>query len=519
MTEASGSAASLMAFVGPKHESFVNDQRLITAIMGPVGSAKTTGCIRKIIMSALWQRPQRDGVRRVRWACVRDTYGQLESNVMVSWFSWFPKTKENFNGKDNKHVVQLHVVLGDKLVPIEIEMLFRAMGDHKAEDVLRGLELTGLWLNETDTLAQDVFLYGMGRISRYPQKKDGGCAWFGIICDFNAPDIDNWTYDLLVEEKTGLTPEREAELRAEIGPRFGIGFYRQPGGRSKDPPPENLQNLEKGYYGMQELVYAKRPNMLRRMVDNEFGTVVNGQPVWPEFNREIHVAKETLQPVRGYPIHAGIDGGRTPAMVFFQLVEGQFRVLRELVIYDPGKTDELARLGPKAFAEDARAFAALHFPNERFGTFFYDPSIDYGQDDEEEDWLRFFRREFKGVSFRPGGHEGNRVTPRIESVRERLVRMPGGRPAFLVSPECRLLIRAMSAGYVFMRLERKDGSGRFQDTPRKDDFSHIADAVQHGSIGADINAAVLDDIDARARSRPQGKVHHDGYAAAGGSYH
>lgn len=516
-----GSAASLMAYVGPKHEAFVNDQRLITAVMGPYGSAKTTGCIRKIVNSAMWQEPQADGVRRVRWCVVRDTYSQLETNVMNSWFTWFPKTKANWNGRELCQRLRLDVVIGGNPAPqpIEIEIYFRAMGDLKAEDVLKGMELTGLWLNESDTLSMDVFLFGFGRTGRYPAKKDGGCAWRGVILDFNAPDIDNWVYDLVVLGKMGLTEEQEADLRQVLGPRFGIGFYSQPGGLSVDPPAENLQNLPEGYYEGLAMAFANKPNHLRRFVHNRFGAVNNGQPVFPEFNEEIHVAREPLKPIAGYPVHAGLDGGRTPAMIFFQIVEGQMRILDELVIYDPGKTDLLAKLGSKAFAELAREFVAEHYPTARMGTIFYDPAIDNGSDDDDdEDWLRFFRAEFKGVKFRPGGPIGNRLEPRLESVRNRLVKLPGGRPGILWSPTCRVSIRAMTAGYVVGRIKLSNGTGRFQDKPLKNDFSHVMDATQYGSLGADTRADILDDMDSRAKAQPKGKVHHGGYAAATGGW-
>lgn len=502
--------ASLMAFVGPKAEAFCNDQRLLTAIMGPYGSAKTTTCIRKIVQSAMWQEPGPGGVRRVRWCVVRDTYAQLETNVMNSWFTWFLKTKENWNGREMCHRLKFDVVIGNEVQPIEIEMYFRAMGDQKAEDVLKGLELTGLWLNEADTLDMSVFLFGMPRTGRYPAKKDGGCQWHGVICDFNAPDIDNWVYDLLVERNLGLTDDQEQELRGALGARFGIGFYQQPGGMSPDA--ENKQNLPDGYYEGLAFAFANKPNHLRRFVHNKFGAVFNGQPVFPEFNSEMHVARDPIAADRSYPVHAGLDGGRTPAMIFFQLIEGQFRMLDELVIYDPGKTEELKRLGPKAFAELARETVAERYPRCKVGTIFYDPAIDFGTDDDEEDWLRFFRKEFKGAKFKPGGKLGNRIEPRLESVRTRMVRSPGGQPAFLVSPTCRVVIRAFTAGYVIERVKTSNGIGRFRDTPSKNDFSHVMDATQYASLGAETRAAILDDLDAKGRAAVVGKVKRGGYA-------
>jgi hypothetical protein len=36
---------------------------------------------------------------------------------------------------------------------VEIEMIFRGLGEHKAEEVFKGMQLTLLWLNEVDTLS------------------------------------------------------------------------------------------------------------------------------------------------------------------------------------------------------------------------------------------------------------------------------------------------------------------------------------------------------------------------------
>lgn len=507
--------ASLMGFVGPKAEAFVNDWRFITGIMGPYGSAKTTSCIRKIVASALMQNPGPDGVRRVRWCVVRDTYAQLETNVLKSWFTWFPQTKANWNGNRNEFSEEFDLILPNgEEARVGIEVIFRAMGDRKAEDVLKGLELTGLWLNETDTLDMSVFLFGWPRTGRYPSAKNGGCQWRGVICDFNAPDIDNWTYDFLVMKNDGLSDEQRVHLQAALGPRFGIGFHEQPGGL--DPDAENLHNLPDGYYEGLAMAFASKPNHLRRFVHNKFGAVSDGQPVFPEFNQDIHVAKERIKLDPRYPLHACLDGGRTPAMVPFQFIEGQMRLLDEIVVWNPGKTEELQKLGPKAFAELCWEHFGQHYPNAKLGTIFYDPAIDFGDDDDEEDWLRFFRKLFKGATFRPGGREGNRLEPRLESVRGRLTTAPGGRPGLIVSPNCHVLIRGFSSGYVYERVKLSNGSGRFRDKPIKNDFSHSMDAVQYGSLGCETNAAILNDLTGRARAaQARGKVKHGGYAARG----
>jgi hypothetical protein len=50
-----------------------------------------------------------------------------------------------------------------------------------------------------------VFAYAMTRIGRFPGSISGGCQWRGLILDMNAPDVENWTYGVLVEQDLGIT--------------------------------------------------------------------------------------------------------------------------------------------------------------------------------------------------------------------------------------------------------------------------------------------------------------------------
>jgi hypothetical protein len=173
-------------------------------------------CFQKILNVALWQKPQADGVRRIRVCCVRATYAQLQTNVMKDWFSWFPKTKENWNEQRmTAHVVTIEFpgAWGSS----RSRCCFGRSTTHKPEEVFKGMALTLLWLNEVDTLSCRCSSSGMPRVGRYPAAKDGGCAWSGIIADFNAPDVDNWVYDFLVNKNLDMPEELEqiaGDLRA-----------------------------------------------------------------------------------------------------------------------------------------------------------------------------------------------------------------------------------------------------------------------------------------------------------------
>lgn len=490
---------SLMAPVGPVSEQFIADPRVLCSIMGPFGSAKTTGCIRKIIESAGKQPPSpKDGVRRVRWCVVRDTYNQLETNVMKSWFSWFPKDTGDFNGREMRHTVKIDINRMDGGAPErwEIELLFRAMGDLKAEDVLKGLELTGLWLNEVDTLDRSVLTFGIGRVGRFPAQKDGGCTYRAVIADFNAPDIDNWTYELFVEQILPLDETAQESLRETLGEQFGIGFHRQPGGR--EPNAENKANLPKGYY--EQMMIGMSEHHVRRFVDNEFGAVRNGQPVYPEYNDDFHCAKVPLDPLPGLPVSMAVDGGSTPAAVFGQRTDaGQIRTLDELVIFSPDDETGLEKMGSEAFGKACGEFWKERFGKCQFGGAWHDPAAHDG-DDYQDSWATLFWRAFKeeigrasqGWKFKPAPVRGNRLPERLETVRRGLVNSPGGKPGQLISPTCRVLRRGFNNGYVILRVAASHGSGRWSDKPHKNDFSHVHDAKQYLDLGLTKRGAMAD---------------------------
>lgn len=498
---------TLMAPVGPVAEQFVADQSMICGIMGPVGSAKTTSLIRKIVLSAGLQNPSpRDGVRRVRWCVVRDTYAQLQTNFMASWFTWFPKEMGTFNGEQLSHKVRLTInrLDGAAAEQWEIEVLFRAMGDQKAEQVLKGLELTGLALNEMDTLDKQVLSFGIGRIGRYPSAVHGGCQYRAVVGDFNAPDVDNWTYELLVEKRLPIPDDVQAQLREQLGPRFNIGFHRQPGGRSADPRPENIQNLPAGYYEMQLLGMPEQ--LVRRLIDNEFGAVRNGQPVYPEFNDEFHCAKTGLDPVPGVPVGLAMDGGSTPAAVFGQRMEsGQVRILSELVVFAGSEDAALERMGPETFGEMMADHWLEHYAKCELGGAWFDPAAAYG-DEYQDSWARVAWKAFlKRINERSRGKvawrakpapvKGNRLVERIEGVRRLLTGNVGGKPGLLVSPEARFLRRGFNNGYVIQRVQMSNGQGRWKDEPVKNDYSHVHDAAQYLIAGLTRRGAEAEALD------------------------
>lgn len=504
-----GEAKSLsMNPVGPVSARFVQDRSYITTIMGPYGSGKTTSCFQKIIWATMWQNPGPDGVRRSRGVVVRDTYQQLKSNVMNDFFAWFKKDASNFNGEDMVSVIDLEVPMYGRL---HIEILWRALGDdRKPEDLFKGLALTWIWMNECDTLRKEIIRFGVPRLGRYPLAKDGGCQWCGLWGDMNAPEVTNWTYELLVEKKMMLDSEALEHLRAVYGDRFRVSFHQQPAGDAPDA--ENLENLPggRGYYVT--LMVTLTPGDVLRFVKNKFGAVRSGQPVYPEYNDQYHCATEEFQPVAGIDVQMGIDGGRTPAIVFFQdMPSGQIRVFDELVIFTVDEDDMLEKMGPKAFADDARRFLSKNYPSITLGIGWSDPAAGYGDDGPDAEdlvWRDDFAAHGK-FKLRDSPVPGNRFTPRVEAVRDALTKPCGNQPGLLISPRCSFLRRGFNNGYVWERKKLSNGSKVLDDKVRpdkKNPFTHVHDALQYGVYASRKRAGVAERLDRDHANRNQGSV-------------
>ena len=73
---------------------------------------------------------------------------------------------------------------------------------------------------------------------------------------------------------------------------------------------------------------------------------------------------------------------------------------------------------------------------------------------------------------------------RLEVVRSVMQRLDfNGKPAFLMSSKCTTLRKAMAGGYKYRRMQ-VSGMERFIETPDKNKYSHVSDALQYLLLGA-----------------------------------
>lgn len=74
---------------GPIAKSFMKDNAFVRGIRGPVGSGKSVTCCMEIMRRAVNQQPNASGIRRSRWAVIRNTNPQLKTTTIKTWRDWF----------------------------------------------------------------------------------------------------------------------------------------------------------------------------------------------------------------------------------------------------------------------------------------------------------------------------------------------------------------------------------------------------------------------------------------------
>ncbi|MBC7906910.1 MAG: hypothetical protein H7Y60_09215 [Rhodospirillaceae bacterium] len=483
---------------GPMSAKFYSARDFLSLIMGPVGSAKTTTVLRKIMMLANYQAPSPvDGIRRSKWRVARDTHANVKRTTMATWHKFVPQKLGRLVGEGAGNAPAYHDIEWAHPVdgrPVRLAMEFMGMGEVAAEEAFSSWEGTGVYLNEMNLLSMEVFIQAITRIGRYPGDEHGAATCPMILADLNAPDVTNWSYKLISRIQAGrmeaLLEEAGVDVRDLLSDFHTnlAGFYRQPGGR--EPGAENLENLPKGYYDRQVgmFILADREDMITTKVDNEFGPTREGKPVYKAWKDRVHVAAEELMPVRDIPITVGADAGLNPAAALLQeLPTGQVLQLDELVP-PPGVTWDA-----EEFAEHLmRLKKGLKYRGFSF-TGWADPASVAGSANNsgKKSWLTIVKAN-TDFPWRPAST--NDIPTRLSAVRVPLVRMVNGEPGFQLSPNCETTREGFNSGYRFPK--RGTGDAEYGDSPEKNRFSHIHDALQYGCMGIGLH------FEAQARNRP-----------------
>jgi hypothetical protein len=424
----------------PTIKKFANSNKRIRGLMGSFGSGKSSGCIMEIIRRAHEQAPSQDGIRRTRWAIIRNSYPQLKDTTIRTVMDWLP---ESVFGE---YSVTNHNYIITKFPGVQIELMFRALDRPEHVANLLSLELTGAWVNEAREVPWMIIDSLDGRINRYPGKKDGGCTWAGIIMDTNPPDENSDWYRFF-----------------EVNKPPNAAIFKQPSGLSSQA--ENLKNLAPNYY--RDLSIGKSPQYIRVYVEGKYGYTSEGKAVIEQFNDNVHVALSIIRPIDNQPIYLGIDFGLNPSVVLAQITSrGRLLIIDEFVSDGMGLENFLKNI----LLPQLRG----NYFGMRIDGGYGDPAGTAKSPTDESTCFGVLRDNgFRQIRPCPT----NALLPRAAAVESFLTRMIDGEPALVISPKCVMLRKALNGGY--HRQKIPGTLNEYSDVPFKNIFSHIAEALEY----------------------------------------
>jgi len=431
-------------------------------------SGKTTASIMKIAMQASKMAACPDGVRRSRCCIVRNTSRELSDTTQKDFLEkYVDGVAGDFIRSKNEFILRFGNPDG---TTTECDCLFRGLDSDDDVKKLLSLQLSFAFIDEIRQISPEVFKALQGRVGRYPNKTlvpprpewgvnekgapIGGCVTdegkpnFMVFASSNPPDRGTWWGDFL-----------------ETPPKNAAVFF-QPSGRS--PECDWDQYLPNNYY--QNLVDSHDEEWCKVYVDGLLGASLEGQPVFRNFNRDTHVAKEHLRAVHGAPIIIGCDAALHPAAIYTQIdYKGRLLVLHE---------DYATGMGALTFVRDRikRTLA------ERFGgidaVICVDPAANTRSQSDERTWLDVAR----SLGMRTVTAPTNVIAARLTAVDSFLTRMLDGEPGMLIDPSCKTLIEALQTKYQYKA--KKDGDT--EEKPSKTHpYSDVADALQYACLYSD----------------------------------
>ena len=431
-------------------------------IAGPVGSGKTTACLFELFRRSCEQAPSADGLRYTRWAIVRSTLKQLKDTVLKDITSWLKGIAE-FKVSENT----IHIRVGD----VRSEWLLIPLETPEDQRRLLSMQLTGAWLSESIEMPFDLVSPLAGRLGRYPSGNLGAPTWFVWLADTNMPSEGSEWHKVMTDpppdvqvfiQPGGMEPNAEnLEWLTQTDKTLKLRV---------DIPEEREARRAQGRTYYERFLRSNSPDWCKRYVHAQFGDDPSGTAVFREtFKRHFHVV-EDLEPVSAFPLIVGQDFGRDPCSVICQVDHrGRLLVLEEVVAED---------IGLELHVE--RSLRPTLMKNRYLGksvAIIGDPAGVAKGSIAEESCFDALKR----MGFMCFPAPTNDIGARLRAVEAFLLGQREGGPAIMVdSQRCPTLVRALDGGYRFGRTK----SGIRKPSPDKNEYSHIADALQYACLAA-----------------------------------
>ena len=469
-------------------------EALIRLVAGPAGSAKTSWAIMELLRSALLQTPSPlDNTRYFRALVVRNTYALLKSNTIPSMKNMFGPLLQVTEGSQPFGRVRARLQDGTAL---DMEVQFLALDSEDAQDKLLGAEPTMVLCDELNLMPESVVFALVRRLGRYPSGTKGKVDRTGVIGVFNGPVKGSWLHKWYLGERDA----QFEKVAREMGVEKLVEMFSQPPAlippagwpNSHDPndewlpnpEAENIHNLAQGYGYYYAMLADPDMGKIQSYVLGEFADVKHGKVVFPEFHRDVHTfpaERVNTKELRDY--YLAFDFGRTPVCIVGTLLsDGTLMVLDEFM----GEDMSVEQL----YRSTVRPALKRNYPNGVCVRAYGDPAGMVGGQNINLSPFDVLRKE--GVPI-VAPTRSNKLEPRLAAVRSFMTSLgTGGKPRLLIRDNCRFLIQALAADYIY---ENRSG-GRTADTPTKSHIgwvSDLSDSLQYLSMGVLLVMSTGDD--------------------------
>ncbi len=437
--------------------------RRITAVMGPFGSGKSSACIMKMLHISLEvQKPGPDGIRRTRWAVVRNTNKELEDTTIRTFKDWLPPAQY---GRFYETIPHNYIITAWE--GAHIEVMFRALDRPEQIKDLLSAEYTGAWFNEFREIKQEVFEGMDGRVGRYPSVREGGCTWFGIIMDTNPPSERSFWYEYFEKRKPN-----------------NARLWKQPSGIASDA--ENLPNLPGGQRYYTELAKGKDELYVKVFIRGEYGYTRDGKPVHPNYSDNIHYMDSEAEILIHHPLLIAFDFGLTPACVFLQQdVRGRIFVLEALSSED---------MGIRQFCQEVvKPIVNIRYKHLKL-TITGDPAGKEKSQIDKRTAYEEIQDQFPEADITPFFTNVQKV--RRDGLENALMKMVDGKPAFQIcgrddkgskeggtyrgSSGLGFLREGLISEFKYPKLQVSYDDNMYRETPLKNEYSHVCESLEYG---------------------------------------
>lgn len=465
----------------PTGVTFMQSNAFGRMLAGPVGSGKTTVMIFELLRRAIEQSPGADGLRHTRFVIVRATLKQLKDTVIKDVQTWL-------GGLGIYRISEsvFHLNFHD----VRSEWVFLPLEDAEDQARLLSMQITSGWLSEAIEMDISVLAPLSARCGRYPSGAAGSPTWFGLIADTNMPpegspwhkfmtdQSPDWTVDI---QPSGLS--EQAENLANLPQTDATKFL----------PHDHPARIEQGrkYYDRLVRLHGIDSDFVKRYVKAEYGEDPSGTAVFRHcFNHGFHVVEDTLI-VPGYVLLVGQDFGRDPWSVICQIDHlGRLVVHEEVAATEVGLETHVQRNLRPALLQQKYLGLRMAMVG--------DPAGRARSSISEESCFDALKR--MGLPAFPA--PTNDIDPRQRAVEALLMRQTNGGPTLMINKhKCPVLVRALNGGYRY----GKNKAGVRKPTPEKNDYSHVADALQYACLVA--HGGMMDFITSRLgprkRKRPE----------------